>query len=110
MTHITEFTTEFPGTHVTSWTDSEGQDMVTIGVPDLHTSTLWHGDYEHVLEVWDSLEGRTAPMTGDPLFDALDTLNERLQDEYAMGYADAVEDQIRRDNDDERRLREAGLL
>lgn len=77
MTYTT-FAQTFPGTHVTSWTDDEGQDMVTIGVPLSDVSSLlWTGDYEDVLYVWDSLDGHFAPMTGDPLFDALEALDDR---------------------------------
>ncbi len=99
----------FPGIHVTSWVDDEGQDMVTIGVPDPHTSTLWHGDYDHVMLVWDALDGHIAPRVGDPLFDALEFHLERLQDEYALAYADSVAEQIERDNEQDAILRDSGV-
>jgi hypothetical protein len=74
----TDFTTAFPGTHVTSWTNSEGMDMVTIGIPGTTVSVLWTGDYEDVLTAWDAVEGSSAPRPYDPLFVALDEYMERL--------------------------------
>lgn len=79
----TEFTNRFPGTHVTNWTDDEGFDMVTIGVPGLETSSLFVEDYEHVLTVWDSFDGHIAPRTSDPLYVALENLLE-------FGFADVT--------------------
>lgn len=81
----TEFTDRFPGTHVTSWTDDEGFDMVTVGIPALpgaEASTLWVGDYEWVLAVWDMQDSYRAPRFDDPLFAALDAHMERL---YEVG-------------------------
>jgi hypothetical protein len=106
---MTEFTTAFPGTHVTSWTDDEGFDMVTIGIPGPHVSVLWVGGYEDVFPAWEALEGVLAPRPYDPLYVALEEYMERLQDEYAQGYADFVDEQIARDNEAEMALREAGL-
>lgn len=68
----TNFTTAFPGTHVTSWTDDEGFDLVTIGIPGVEASTLWVGEYENVLVVWDMMTGHCAPRVHDRLFIALD--------------------------------------
>jgi hypothetical protein len=83
-----EFTTEFPGTHVTNWVDDEGFDMVTIGIPGVEASTLWVGEYEWVLEVWDMFDGYRAPRVTDPLYKALDEHMDRLFAEEHAGAGD----------------------
>lgn len=74
---FTEFTTEFPGTHVTSWRDDEGFDMVTVGVPGVDVSLLYVTEYDDVLHVWDMLDGHSAPYYDHPLYVALDALTSR---------------------------------
>jgi hypothetical protein len=85
-----EFTTTFPGTHVTSWTDDEGFDMVTVGVPGVETSLLFTTEYDEVLRVWDMIDGHVAPVFSHPLYAALDDLMERQWAEEHAGAGDTL--------------------
>jgi hypothetical protein len=84
-----EFTTTFPGTHVTSWQDDEGFSMVTVGIPGVEASTLFVGEYEEVLMVWDMIDGHRAPYYDHPLYVALDEHMERRWAEEHAGAGDS---------------------
>ncbi len=72
-----QFTDVFPGTHITSWADDEGFDMVTVGVPGVDVSLHYVTDYDEVLHVWDMMIGHCAPNYNHPLYVALDALMSR---------------------------------